>query len=541
MNAPLPRATVPVVASDAQAVIDTLLRRMREQPGFPAMSTSIGAINRLIAVEGIAATGASTLAPEILKDVALTQKILRLVNTAQYSQFASARISTISRAIVILGVDTIRSLTVSLLLMDQIRDRGRAAALGREFLRASLAALLARELSRHATVPAKSEEAYLCALFHHLGRLLVQCYSPDEADTIRMLVETTPADARERLDEDAASSRVLGAGYQAIGIAVARGWGFADAMIHSMKRQPPGRVPAAASPAEGLRALSAFSAELGATIEHLPTADRSAAIGQLCQRYQACLALDPAQVRGSLERAELGLAELARMINIDLDATALGRQLAAAVPEVATAAGDAARVEAAELPSAEPAAEDVAAFSDAQAGTPAEVEAILARGIQDISDAMVEDGKLGDLLKIVTETLFRALPVHRVILCLRDGRSHRMQARLVLGDDGPGTCARFQFALAPAEDLFNRILAHEVDVLIADSREPKVRQRLPAWYTDGFDAPNFLVMPLRLKGSPIAMIYVDADEPGRLAITPQLFALLRTLRNQALLAIKQRV
>lgn len=537
MNAPLLRGTGPVVASDAHAVIDTLLRRMREQPGFPAMSTSIGSINRLIAVEGIAATGASTLAPEILKDVALTQKILRLVNTAQYSQFASARISTISRAIVILGVDTIRSLTVSLLLMDQIRDRGRAAALGREFLRASLAALLARELSRHATVPAKPEEAYLCALFHHLGRLLVQCYFPDEADTIRLLVETTPTDACEWLDEEAASSRVLGAGYQAIGIAVARGWGFADTMIHSMKRQPPGRVSAAASPAEGLRALSAFSAELGATIEHVPASDRSAAIGQLCQRYQACLALDPMQVRGSLERAETGLAELARMINVDLEATVLGQQLAAAVPEGAPADG----VETAELPSAEPAAADVAALSAAQAGTPAEAEAILARGIQDISDAMVEDGKLGDLLKIVTETLFRALPVHRVILCLRDGRTHRMQAKLVLGDDGPGTCARFQFALAPAEDLFNRILAHEVDVLIADSREPKVRQRLPDWYTDGFDAPNFLVMPLRLKGSPIAMIYVDADEPGRLAITPQLFALLRTLRNQALLAIKQRV
>ena len=128
-----------------------------------------------------------------------------------------------------------------------------------------------------------------------------------------------------------------------------------------------------------------------------------------------------------------------------------------------------------------------------------------------------------------------------MILCLRDGRQNRMQARRVLGDDPASTCARFQFAIEPADDLFNRILAHEVDVLIADSRESKVRQRLPPWYTEGFDAPNFLVMPLRLKATPVAMIYVDADEAGKLAITPQLFALLRTLRNQALLAIKQRL
>lgn len=536
MNAPLGRATVPLVTA-SQSAIDSLLRRMHEQPGFPALSSSIGAINRLISVEGLAASGAQLLAPEILKDVALTQKILRLVNSAQYSQYATTRISTISRAIVILGIDTIRSMTVSLLLMDQLRDHRQAAALGREFLRASLAALLARELSHHAAIPAKPEEAYLCALFHHLGRLLVQCYFPDEADTVRLLVSVTPADAYDRVDEEGAAMRVLGASYQAIGTAVARHWGFPDAMIHSMKRLPAGRVPAAVSPAEGLRALSALSAELGSAIEHTPVSGRSAEIARLCQRFQASLALDPLQVVGALERAERGLGELARMVHIDLASTALGQQLAAAVPETDAPMSAASAGDALALPPAEPDETE----ADAQPDAPVEPEAILARGIQDISDALVEDGKLGDLLKIVTETLYRALPVHRVILCLRDGRTHRMQAKLVLGDDPASTCSRFQFALAPAEDLFNRILAHEVDVLIGDSREPKVRQRLPAWYAEHFDAANFLVMPLRLKGSPVAIIYVDADEPARLAITPQLFALLRTLRNQALLAIKQRL
>ena len=516
MNAPL-RHDLPVVSHDP---IELLLCRIREQQGFPAMSASIASINQMISVEGLAATGANTLAPEILKDLALTQKILRLVNSAQYSQYATERISTISRAIVILGVDVIRNLAVSLLLIDQIGNRSQAAALGREFLRAGFSALLARELGPQASVAAKPEEAYLCALFHHLGRLLAQCYFPEESAAIHTLLDS----AEPGFDEEAASLHVLGVSYQALGIAIARSWGFPEAMVNSMRRMSPGRVPAAASGADGLRALSAFSAELAAAIETTPGAGRGAAVAKLCQRYQPCLGLDPTQVTASISRAEQGLEELARMVHLDLAATPLGQQLASTLPDPSDPA------EAAALP-----------IVDVHAETAADAEAILARGIQAISDALIDDGKLSELLKIVTETLYRALPVKRVILCLRDGRQNRMQAKLVLGDDLASTCARFQFAIEPADDLFNRILAHEVDVLIADSRVPKVRERLPVWYLNSLDAPNFLVMPLRLKATAVAMIYLDADEAGKLVISPQLFALLRTLRNQALLAIKQRL
>ena len=465
MNAPL-RQPPPAVAVDP---IELLLRRIREQQGFPAMSASIASINQMIAVEGLAATGASTLAPEILKDLALTQKILRLVNSAQYSQYATERIATISRAIVILGVDVIRNLAVSLLLIDQIGNRSQAAALGREFLRAGFSALLARELGPQATVAARPEEAYLCALFHHLGRLLAQCYFPEESAVIRKLLDP----ATSELDEEAASQRVLGASYQALGIAIARSWGFPEAMVNSMRRMNAGRVPAAASAADGLRALSAFSAELAATVETTPGAGRSAAIGKLCQRYQPCLGLDSRQVAASIARAEQGLDELARMVHLDLAATPLGQQLSRAAiefrpPASPLAAKAAAAAVVADI-NAQPAAVAVVASASGDgeaAPAPPDAEAILTRGIQDLSDALLEDGKLSDLLRIVTETLYRALSAQRVILCLRDGRHNLMQAKLMLGAEQSGAgCGQFQFSLGPPDDLFKLILAQDIDVL----------------------------------------------------------------------------
>lgn len=539
-----PPAAVPVAAEPAlPGALEFLLRRLRLRSDFPAMTSSIMAINRLAASED---TTSSRLASEILKDFALTNKILRLVNSAQYAQFSTTRISTISRAIVILGVDTIRSMTISLMLFDQIRDREQASALGNEFMRAGLGALLSRELSRDA-LGGQAEEAYLCALFHRLGRLLAQCYFPEEAEDVRRLVREADDGDREPIDEEAAAVQVLGLGYQALGIAIARGWAFPEAMIHSMQRMPPGRVPASALPQERLRALSAFSAELGELLEATPDDGRSAAIGLLCRRYQDSIAVSVAQAQAAVVSAASGLAEMARVFHIDLAATPLGQQLSRAAvefrpPASPLAAKAAAAAVVADI-NAQPAAVAVvsgAAGDGEAAPAPPDAEAILTRGIQDLSDALLEDGKLSDLLRIVTETLYRALAPQRVILCLRDGRSNRMQARLMLGaDNSVVTCGQFQFGLGPPDDLFKLILAQDVDVLIADTGDAKIRQRLPGWYVRDFNAPSFLVLPLRVKGAPVAMIYIDADAPNALQISAKSFALLRTLRNQTVLAIRQ--
>lgn len=495
------------------STLEFLLRRMRLRSDFPAMSSAIAAINRMV---GSDSGDANTLSEAILKDFALTNKILRLVNSVHYGQFSVTRISTISRAIVILGVDAIRNMTISLMLFDQIRDRAQAEALGAEFLRASLGALLAKELCP-ATLRGNAEEAYICALFHRLGRVLTHCYFAEEAEAIRRVIST------ELVDEEVAAARVLGLSYQDLGIAVARSWAFPESMIHSMRRMPPGRVPAILAPQDGLRTLSAFSCELVTLIETAPGAERAAALDALCRRYRDTLALSRRQIETAIEHAAKGLADLATIFNIELARTALGRQL-----QPAAALVEAPAVASFDEPAPEP-----------EPGTDA--ESLLAVGIQDISNALLEDCSLSDLLRIVTETIYRAIGVRRVVLCLRDGRHDRMHARLVLGANPDATRQQFQFSMAGQGDLFNAILSHEVDVLISDAAEPKVRQRLPEWYVANFNAPTFIVLPLRIRQSPVGMIYADHDAPGRLAITPKALSLLRTLRNQAVLAIKQKV
>jgi len=62
---------------------------------------------------------------------------------------------------------------------------------------------------------------------------------------------------------------------------------------------------------------------------------------------------------------------------------------------------------------------------------------------------------------------------------------------------------------------------------------------VPDWYRKSVPSNTFVLFPLMIKGRPVAMIYADKDHAGEIRISEQELALLRTLRNQAVLAIKQ--
>ncbi|HPM67047.1 MAG TPA: hypothetical protein PLX45_12380, partial [Piscinibacter sp.] len=66
-----------------------------------------------------------------------------------------------------------------------------------------------------------------------------------------------------------------------------------------------------------------------------------------------------------------------------------------------------------------------------------------------------------------------------------------------------------------------------------------IEARLPAWYRAGVRAPAFLLLPLMLKGAPFALIYADKAVPGGIELGEKELSLLRTLRNQAVMAFRQ--
>ena len=144
---------------------------MRHKSDFPALGEAVARIHRVACDEQ---ANLSNLANEILKDVALTHKLLRLVNSASFVHAGGGTIGTVSRAVALVGLSGVRNMALSLVLLEHMRDRAHAQALTQEFLRALMAGMLAQGFSQ---TPQEREEAFIGAMFRNRSIELPLCHS----------------------------------------------------------------------------------------------------------------------------------------------------------------------------------------------------------------------------------------------------------------------------------------------------------------------------------------------------------------------------
>jgi eukaryotic-like serine/threonine-protein kinase len=294
-----------------------------------------------------------------------------------------------------------------------------------------------------------------------------------------------------------------------------------------MESAPPPRLPPAAI-AERLQLVSAASDTLCGAVERAAPDQRNSAVMQAMKPYAAALPVEERALRALVDRALDATAELARALNLDLRASVLGRRLADPTGRVAVTAMSVS-------------APTDAPMVVAESGTPEAVSddarAVLAAGIQDVTQGLLEDLPQADLLRIVVETTYRAFGFRRVLLCLREERDRSLVGRHAYGEEGTRPWDRFRVAIG-GNDLFALTVARNADLLIHDATQPKVRERLPAWYLEGFSARSFLLMPMRRGDSAVGLLYADQDGAQGVRIGEAEFALLKTLRNQAVLVLK---
>lgn len=517
--------------------LEFLLRRMRHKSDFPALSDSVLAINKLASAAG---ESVSSLANCILKDYSLTNKILRLVNSAYYRQAGGGNISTVSRAVIVLGYDNIRNISITVLLLEHFQDKANVREMKEAFLRANLAGMVAKDVSDRLLLGGHREEVFICALFHTLGQMLAQYHFPEEMEQINKLVQV------KKLSERAATLEVLGISFEDLGIGIAKSWNFPPSIINSMRRLPEGELRKPNTGEEALHITAAYGNEMSDLINNTPPDQRNKALDKIVGRFGKCLQLTNRQIQTTVEKGIEELTQLASVLQVNLKQSQFVRRAAA----FASGSSEA-EIYPASVVSTEPdqltatLLEDVPLIHDIQEeggamGPSEDAQAVLAAGIQDISNSLVDEVALDDILRIVLETMYRAMSFSRVLLALRDPKTGQMTGRFGLGPDVAELVRQFRFPLtAQIQDVFLLATARGLDIIMSDIDDPKIAEKIPKWYRERVSAKTFVLFPLNIKGRPVALIYCDKEKAGSINIPEKELTLLKTLRNQALLAIKQ--
>jgi GAF domain-containing protein len=180
-------------------------------------------------------------------------------------------------------------------------------------------------------------------------------------------------------------------------------------------------------------------------------------------------------------------------------------------------------------------------FTATQVEAPAgeRVQQLLAAGIADVTATLAgEPAAVGQVLRMIAETVWRALQLDQVVLALRDPKTDTLCGRVAMGEGADALSARLKVELregAPA-DLFSAACRKGVDTLIDDARAESLLPRLPAWQRE---APprSFLLLPMVLKGRCFGLVY-GACGRRPIRLTEAELSLLRSLRNQAVLAVR---
>jgi serine/threonine protein kinase len=525
--------------------LEFVLRRMRYKSDFPVLSSTIASINNVVSSED---EPISALADGILKDVALTNKVLRMVNAASFSQFGGS-VSTVSRAVSILGFQKVRAAALSLMLFEHLQNKAQAADLKDSVSASYFSGVLSRELV--ATLGIRNaEEAFICAMFHRLGKLLATFYLHEESADVTRLARA------ENIDEDEAAIQVLGISYTLLGKGVAEKWNFPGRIVASMDA-PPGSGPMAvpANEEQRLCALSGLATRLADAVKLPAGAERDAALAKLESKYGNALGVNTKQMGLVLKRAATTFVAEAKSLNL---ATGSGdfmqklRLLDGAKPEAASAAG--ARPGAAAAPGSRT---DNDVLADTVLNTRPNLprpgsapgaaagggsrEGMLAAGISDITNTLAGDYDLNDVLRIILETMYRAIGFTRVVLCTNDPRSNSLKARFGFGRDSDEMIKRgFRIPLTVSRDVFYAAVSKGADICIEDLQAEKIRAYVPDWYRGSMSAAGFILFPVLVNKKPLALIYADCDDSATLRLADNELNLLKTLRNQAILAIRQK-
>lgn len=498
--------------------MEMLLARMDAGGDFPGLSRTISEINHAVGDEN---TRADRLTEVILRDISLTKKLLRLVNAAHLGSFGSQPISTISRAVVILGFDAVRDAAISLMLFEHLANKAHVDELKGEAVDSFYRGILGRLLAASAGVR-DGEEAFIGALFRDLGRLMARFHFYDETQRVEALM------AEDMRDEQSAALHVFGVDYDQIGLGIARHWHFPGNILHAMTPLEDGPVRGGGGDGERLRVAANLARDLHRSLAGKDPEEQEQAIDTLYMRYRDAARIDRDKLSETVRKAVETLRKEAVIIGVDVGKSALLKSLSAKH-------GDAKGAEAGEA-AIEEAREE--AELDAAAGD--EPTGVLAQGMQDITSMLLGQYHLADIFKTVVEIFYRTQLFDHVLVCTLDRPSQSLLGRVGLGRKAAALRLAFRIPLSFAPDVFHAATSKGQDILISDATAANIRARIPEWYLRAADAHAFLLLPIMLNGKPLGLIYADRSGEA-LNIPPQALGLLKALRNQATLALRQKL
>ncbi|MBN9475436.1 MAG: histidine kinase [Bordetella sp. SCN 67-23] len=471
------------------ALTRKLWSRINERGDFPLLSDSLRAT--ISAMKGDD-HDITALAQIVLSDFTLTQRVIRLANSAMYMAFGG-NITTVSRALVVLGIEAVGHLVLGLKLVDHFQQSHlqlQRLDAKLELNRAMLAGCVARRVCEVREL-LTSEEAVVCTLMRQLGKLLCIFYLESEWTQIREHA------LEYRRTEDEVSAEVLGISFEELAEDAAERWGLPAVIRRGMEPFDLAGLPAdqdiVLDHDPWLRAVASFSVQMSRsmTIAGGDVELRERRMRETVQRYARALAVE---------------SELLYEIMEELTRERASQRFIQEIDDL---------------------------HAESTQGGSHNAERTLREGMRDLR-SLPSEHHLGPVLAMASEAMLAGMQFSRTIVFVRDPRRHTFEARLGFGRGIEQLLPQLRFNEIFSVDVFHLAITNSVGIFIENACDPKFSVHIPRWFRDAVpDSHAFVLLPVRADKDTVALIYGDWNS-AQLArkILPEEMAALNELARE---------
>jgi HD-like signal output (HDOD) protein len=417
---------------------------------------------------------ASELAQTVLQDPALTARLLRVANSPLFN--ATGRpISTVTRAVVLLGFDEVRTLCLSIAVVESMLRGSQKDRMLVDMARSFHAAVQARCFAERRGDPAP-EEVFIATLLYRLGDMAFWAHAGAQAAELeRSLLEQPEADSAQ-VQRD-----LLGFSLSDLTLCLSREWRLGELLENALAGRRD-QDPRCSNVVLGHQLAAA--AERG--WDHIE-------VGPLLERLAETLYLSVEDLTALVHRNAEEAARTAGHYG--------AAKAAARIPRV-TAKGGEARLR----------SED----KGREAPFLAPDTALQLQILRELSLLLESNPNINNILELVLEGVYRGVGMDRTLFALLSPDQRFLKARYILGHERDLLRQRFHFRCDPLKaNLFTHVLESRAAFWLRAPMEAGLRPLMTKQVRDIGVERGFFAMPIEIQGRVIGLFYADRKTSGR--------------------------
>jgi HD-like signal output (HDOD) protein len=417
-------------------------------------------------------TSANQLAKVILKDPSLTTQVLKVANTVHFNPTGSP-VTTVSRSILTIGFNTIKSICISIKVLEIILKDQSSTRLFQIMADALHAAVQARNLCPKISGEGK-EEVFVATLLLHLAETLVLSSGETEVEELNLLT----ADDATDIEKNRIAEKVIGVSFKRLAMALVKNWRLGSVLQEAI--QPSSNV-----------SRQAEAVLLGDEISRTSKKGWNSAEMKLLLKKISTF-------------TGLGSKDVENMV----------REGANIAAEVASNYGN--NVLVAMIPASKIINPASSGDDEGEINTLDPDPQLQLQILQDLTTMMVDGIDINSLFQTVLEGLHRGVGLERVCLAIFDKSRETISAKYVLGDGTEDWRKKFKFNFVKSRTAFLfQLFSKGSPAWVGNSKFKELNRALTPDYIKVTGVKSFLISPVKANNKPVGFLYADLGESKR--------------------------